>query len=68
MKKNVFVLIFILWFLGTAQTKTELQKHYEDFYKEMRVQGDVSGVINALTLECNFTFKRAQRYVGLYIR
>lgn len=32
-----------------AQTNTELQKHYEAFYKQMRVQGDVDGVINALT-------------------
>jgi tetratricopeptide (TPR) repeat protein len=38
-----------LSFLGTAQTNTELQKHYEAFYKEMRIQGDVSGVINAIT-------------------
>jgi len=49
MKKIVFALIFTLGFLGTAQTKTELQKHYEDFYKEMRIQGDVIGVINAIT-------------------
>lgn len=49
MKKIAFALIFTMGFLGTAQTKTELQKHYEDFYKEMRLQGDVTGVINALT-------------------
>lgn len=49
MKKIAFALIFTLGFLGTAQTNTELQKHYEDFYKEMRLQGDVTGVINALT-------------------
>lgn len=49
MRRVVFVLIFILGFLGMTQTKTELQKHYEDFYKQMRVQGDVTGVINALT-------------------
>lgn len=49
MKRVVFVLVLTLGFLGTAQTKTELQKHYEDFYKEMRLQGDVNGVINAMT-------------------
>lgn len=49
MKKIVFVLIFTIGFIGTAQINTELQKHYEEFYKEMRLQGDVSGVINALT-------------------
>jgi len=32
-----------------AQTKSELQKHYEAFYQEMRAQGDVNGVISALT-------------------
>jgi len=49
MKKIVFVLIFTLGFIGSAQTTTELQKHYEAFYQKMRLQGDVSGVINALT-------------------
>lgn len=36
-------------FITEAQSKSELQKHYEDFYKEMRLQGDITGVINALT-------------------
>lgn len=49
MKRVVFVLVFALGFLGTAQTKSELLKHYEAFYKEMRLQGDVDGVINAMT-------------------
>lgn len=49
MKRIVLVLLFAISFLGNAQTKSELQKHYEDFYKEMRLQGDVSGVINAIT-------------------
>lgn len=33
----------------TAQTKTELQKHFENYYKQMKKQGDVQGVINAMT-------------------
>ncbi len=49
MKRVIFVLVMSLSFLGTAQSNTELQKHYEAFYKEMRIQGDVSGVINAIT-------------------
>ncbi len=49
MKRVVLVLVFAIGFIGTAQTKSELQKHYEAFYKEMRVQGDVNGVINAIT-------------------
>jgi len=32
-----------------AQTNTELQEHYEAFYKEMRLQSDVNGLINAIT-------------------
>jgi tetratricopeptide (TPR) repeat protein len=49
MKRLFFVLLFCIGFLTTAQTNTDLQKHYEAFYKEMRLQGDVNGVINALT-------------------
>lgn len=49
MKKLIFALFLATCFYGTAQTKTELQKHYEDFYNQMRLQGDIDGVINALT-------------------
>ena len=49
MKKLLFALVLLLGFNGLAQTKSELQKHYEAFYNEMRLQGDIEGVINALT-------------------
>lgn len=49
MKKIVFAIVLCLGLTVTAQTKSELQKHYEAFYQQMRMQGDVSGVINALT-------------------
>lgn len=49
MKKMFFTLLMAIGFLGSAQTKSELQKHYEAFYNEMRLQGDVNGVINAMT-------------------
>lgn len=49
MKHVALALICIISFSATAQTNSELQKHYEAFYKEMRLQGDVNGVINALT-------------------
>jgi len=49
MKRLVVALALVLGTLANAQTKTDLQKHYEAFYKEMRLQGDVNGVINALT-------------------
>jgi tetratricopeptide (TPR) repeat protein len=32
-----------------AQTNTDLIKHYEVFYKQMKKQGDVQGIINAMT-------------------
>lgn len=49
MKKIVLVSALALGFMATAQTTTELQKHYEAFYREMRLQGDINGVINAMT-------------------
>jgi tetratricopeptide (TPR) repeat protein len=49
MKKLLFALILMTSFSVLAQTKTDLQKHYEAFYNQMRLQGDVDGVINALT-------------------
>lgn len=32
-----------------SQAQTDLLGHYQDYYRQMRVQGDVQGVINALT-------------------
>lgn len=49
MKKSAIALLFFIGFAATAQTNSELQKHYEAFYQEMRLQGDIDGVINALT-------------------
>ncbi|QLG44912.1 hypothetical protein [Costertonia aggregata] len=49
MKKYVIALLLLSGFYATAQTKSDLQKHYEAFYKQMRLQGDVDGVINAIT-------------------
>ena len=49
MRKIAFVGLFIVSFMVNAQSNTELQKHYEAFYKEMRLQSDVNGMINALT-------------------
>lgn len=49
MKKLLFIVVCTIGFTATGQTKSEMQKHYEDFYREMRVQGDVNGVIHALT-------------------
>lgn len=49
MKKLILLLVVMASFSITAQTKTELQKHFEGYYKQMKQQGDVQGVINAMT-------------------
>ena len=48
--KKIIVLFAIMASYGvTAQTKSELQKHFEAYYKQMKEQGDVRGVIGAMT-------------------
>ncbi|HET8735017.1 MAG TPA: hypothetical protein VFM69_00325 [Pricia sp.] len=49
MKKLTILLLSSLGLAATAEAQNDLQKHYEAFYEEMRQQGDVDGVINALT-------------------
>jgi len=49
MKKILFIVLACLSLSAQAQTEDPLQNHYEAYYKQMRSQGDVRGVINALT-------------------
>ena len=49
MKKTVLLLLLLVGFSGISQTNDALLKHYEAYYNEMRLQGDVNGVISALT-------------------
>jgi tetratricopeptide (TPR) repeat protein len=49
MRKCIAILLFGIGFCSFGQTSSELKAHYEAFYNEMRAQGDVNGVINALT-------------------
>lgn len=49
MKKIVVILVFTFGLTGFSQSSADLKAHYQAFYKEMRAQGDVDGVINALT-------------------
>lgn len=49
MKRFTIALLCLMTLSMSAQTTNELQKHYEAFYKEMRLQGDVNGVVSALT-------------------
>lgn len=46
---SIILIAFGLMASSQAQTKGELQKHYEAFYGQMKKQGDVQGVINAMT-------------------
>ncbi|WP_299128506.1 hypothetical protein [uncultured Winogradskyella sp.] len=41
--------VMLLCAFSYAQTNAELKTHYETFYKQMKKQGDVQGIINALT-------------------
>lgn len=49
MKKTILLLFILAGFSAISQTNNELLKHYEAYYKEMRLQGDANGVISALT-------------------
>ena len=49
MKKIVLIFFVVFGYILNAQSDDAMVKHYEAFYKEMRLQGDVNGVIIALT-------------------
>ncbi|UOB16084.1 hypothetical protein [Abyssalbus ytuae] len=49
MKKLIIVFALGFGFFVQAQNNSDLKKHYEVYYKQMRKQGDVRGAINALT-------------------
>lgn len=49
MKKIIAVLIIASAFQVSAQNNQVLLNHYKAYYNQMKTQGDVQGVINALT-------------------
>lgn len=49
MKQLMLFLAVLTTFGVTAQSNSELTKHFEAYYKQMKGQGDVQGVINAMT-------------------
>ncbi len=49
MKKMVFFFLIATGFTLSAQSNDQLMKHYQAFYKEMRMQADINGMTNALT-------------------
>ena len=49
MKKLIGLIIFVVAFQAKGQSFDALSTHYEAYYKQMKKQGDVQGVIDALT-------------------
>ncbi|SDB63321.1 hypothetical protein SAMN03097699_2835 [Flavobacteriaceae bacterium MAR_2010_188] len=49
MKNVISIIALTICFSGFSQTNTELKKHFQAYYDQMKVQGDVQGVINAMT-------------------
>lgn len=49
MRKILLLVFLFVGFNAISQTQNELLAHYEAFYKEMRLQGDINGVITSLT-------------------
>jgi|TARA_B110000908_G_scaffold78356_1_gene94051 tetratricopeptide (TPR) repeat protein len=49
MKQYLFILSFLVPLFAYPQSNTSLLDHYKEYYNQMRTQGDVQGVINALT-------------------
>ena len=49
MKKLSFIFLAMLGLPALMQAQGNLLEHYEAYYNQMRLQGDVRGVINALT-------------------
>ena len=48
--KQITIAIVMLFSVSVfAQTNADLTKHYESYYKQMKQQGDVQGIINAMT-------------------
>mgnify|MGYP001946882740 CR=1 FL=1 len=49
MKRFLMLVLLAGCFQMNAQSNTELIKHYEAYYKQMKAQGDVQGIMNAMT-------------------
>lgn len=49
MKKSVLLIIMLSAIYAPAQNSNMLKNHFEAYYQQMKVQGDVQGVIDAMT-------------------
>ena len=48
--KQITIAVLMLFSVSViAQTNADLKKHYEAYYKQMKKQGDVQGIISAMT-------------------
>ncbi|PJB18762.1 MAG: hypothetical protein CO117_07140 [Flavobacteriaceae bacterium CG_4_9_14_3_um_filter_33_16] len=49
MKRLLVLGLWVSFFQVNAQNNADLLKHYEAYYKQMKKQGDVQGIVNAIT-------------------
>ncbi|WP_406685117.1 hypothetical protein N1F78_05170 [Seonamhaeicola sp. MEBiC1930] len=49
MKRLLGLMVLVSSFMLSAQSNTEIIAHYEAYYKQMKKQGDVRGIIDAMT-------------------
>jgi tetratricopeptide (TPR) repeat protein len=49
MKQITIVIVMLFSVSVFAQSNADMKKHYEAYYKQMKKQGDVQGIINAMT-------------------
>lgn len=49
MKQITIAIVMLFSVSAFAQSNADMKKHYEAYYKQMKKQGDVQGIINAMT-------------------
>jgi tetratricopeptide (TPR) repeat protein len=49
MKKLIVLGLLVSGFMLSAQSNADLLNHYEAYYKQMKEQGDIQGILNAMT-------------------
>lgn len=67
MKKLFGLVLLMCCFMLSAQSNADLLKHYEAYYKQMTAQGDVQGIINAMTHLNIITPSKARKDTLAYI-
>ena len=49
MKKLLIIILVVSSFQMNAQENSDLLKHYEGYYQQMKAQGDMQGIVSAMT-------------------